>query len=174
MTMLQQKAAFKRMCVFTGLCLLAPSAMAATTSSTVRTTIVQPVSMTKTSDLAFGRVISRTTANRITINQTTGVRTASLGATTLLAGAPISRAAFQVVGQPAMITTVALPASTVLARTGGGASMTVNTYRRRPTGNPVIPASGAYTLNVGARLNVSANQQPGVYTGSFTVTVNYQ
>jgi hypothetical protein len=140
----------------------------------MRTTVIQPVSMTKTADLAFGRVISRTTANRVTINPTTGVRTASLGAATLLPGAPVSRASFQIVGQPGVITTVALPVSTVLTRSGGGSNMTVNTFRKRPTGNPLIPASGTYTLNVGARLNVKANQQPGLYTGTFTVTVNYQ
>jgi hypothetical protein len=29
-------------------------------------------------------------------------------------------------------------------------------------------------MRVGGRLNVGANQAPGVYTGSFNVTVNYQ
>jgi hypothetical protein len=174
MMLSQQKAAIKRMAVVAGLCLFASSAVAASFTSTARTTVIQPVTMTKTSDLAFGRVISRTTANRVTISQTTGARTATLGATTLLAGAPVSRATFQISGQPGVLTTVALPANTVLARSGGGANMTVNTFRRTPTGNPVIPAGGTYTLNVGARLNVNANQLPGLYTGTFTVTVNYQ
>ena len=34
--------------------------------------------------------------------------------------------------------------------------------------------SGIFTFRVGARLNVGANQAPGVYTGTFPVTVIYQ
>ena len=38
----------------------------------------------------------------------------------------------------------------------------------------IVTASGIYLLNVGGRLNVNANQAPGVYNGSITVSVQYQ
>ena len=38
----------------------------------------------------------------------------------------------------------------------------------------ITSASGIFTLRVAGRLNVGANQRPGVYTGTFTVQVNYQ
>ncbi len=148
--------------------------IAATFNSPAQSTIIQPVTIAKTADLQFGRVITNTAANRVTISQTTGARTASLGVTTLAPGAPFSRATFTIAGAPGLTTTITLPATVTLTRSGGGATMTVTTFRRTPTGNPVIPATGSYTLNIGARLNVAANQAVGNYTGSFAITTNYQ
>ena len=38
----------------------------------------------------------------------------------------------------------------------------------------IATSSGIFVLNVGGRLNVNANQAGGTYTGSLTVTVQYQ
>lgn len=171
----KKKTAFKQsVCAILGATGLVAPAAAASLNVPAQTTIIQPISLAKTADLQFGRIIARTTANRVTINPTTGARTASLGATTLAPGTPSSRATFTITGAPGLTSTITLPATVTLTRSGGGATMTVNTFRRTPTGNPVIPATGSYTLNIGARLNVGANQAMGDYTGSFAVTTDYQ
>ena len=48
----------------------------ATQSTTASATIVQPITLTKNSDLAFGSVVKPTSGtNTITVNETTGTRT---------------------------------------------------------------------------------------------------
>jgi hypothetical protein len=155
--------------------LYALPALAASTPSNLKTTIVQPLTITKTTDLDFGRVISRAAANRVTINQTTGARTASAGVVSLAAGAPFTRALFQLTGEPAYQVRITLPGTTTLTRSGGGATMTITTWRGTTTAGLItLNATGQAVLGIGARLNVGANQASGVYTGTFTITANYQ
>ena len=42
-----------------------------------------------------------------------------------------------------------------------------------PSGAGQLDALGNQTLTIGATLNVGANQAPGDYSGSFSVTVAY-
>jgi hypothetical protein len=37
----------------------------------------------------------------------------------------------------------------------------------------IVSSSGIFTLSIGATLHVNANQAPGVYHGSITVSVQY-
>jgi hypothetical protein len=50
--------------------------------------------------------------------------------------------------------------------------MAVNTFTSNPSGTGTL-SGGTQTLNVGATLNVAVGQLPGVYSGQFTVMVNY-
>jgi Domain of unknown function (DUF4402) len=171
------EAAFKRTrtAVFLTVLLHVLPAHAGSSSTPLKTTIVQPLTITKTADLGFGRIYARPTVNRITINRITGARTASLGVISLAPGAPFTRALFQVTGAPTYQVGVVLPGTVTLARTGGGASMTVTTWRSTATGGTLtLNATGQAILGVGARLNVAANQTPGIYTGTFTITAAYQ
>jgi hypothetical protein len=81
--------------------------------------------------------------------------------------------------------------NTVTLTTPGGATMVADTFTIGNTtdltfiggngnglgnGNrrwAIQPLSGIFTFNVGARLNVGANQAPGLYTATFNVTVQY-
>ena len=38
----------------------------------------------------------------------------------------------------------------------------------------ITTASGIYALNIGGRLTVNANQAPGIYNGTITLSVQYQ
>jgi hypothetical protein len=38
----------------------------------------------------------------------------------------------------------------------------------------ITSSTGMFEVPIGARLQVGANQAPGVYQGSFTLTLNYQ
>ena len=50
--------------------------------------------------------------------------------------------------------------------------MTVNAFASTPSGTGTLTL-GTATVNVGATLNVAANQTAGSYTGTYPVTVNY-
>ena len=67
--------------------------------------------------------------------------------------------------------------------TGPGTAMTVTQFEigstptailtATPTIFRIAGANGVFIFPLGARLNVNANQAPGTYTGTFTVTLNY-
>lgn len=157
-------------------------ALAASGTGNVATQIQQTATLTKGRDLAFGRVVRGATLGRVTINAQTGARTATGGAL-LIGSTGFSTAAFTASGVPlALMRITVSPTSIALARSGGGASMTLNTLRVSIGGggqqtlprNFTMPASGTRDFAIGGRLNVAANQMPGLYQGNFNITVNYQ
>lgn len=80
-------------------------------------------------------------------------------------------AAFAVSGDPLRSYTIELPDSIQIA--SGDNEMTVDNFSRTASAGQ-LNASGEENFNVGGQLNVGANQASGEYTGSFTVSVNYQ
>jgi hypothetical protein len=159
---------------------VAPAA-AATGNAVSRARIRRPTTLISSRDLDFGTLIRGATAGTVTINAQTGVRTRT-GGVVLAGGAPNS-AAFAGTGTGNAIVTMSVSAATItLARSGGGATMTLNTLRVRAGAggqqtlprNYTLPASGAQTFNFGGRLNVAANQLDGNYSGTFSLTMNYQ
>ena len=68
---------------------------------------------------------------------------------------------------------ISLPANGSVWLTGsGGGTMAVNNFVSTPAATGSFQAP--MTLTVGATLTVAPNQAPGTYTGTFSVTVNYQ
>ena len=52
--------------------------------------------------------------------------------------------------------------------------MTVDNFALNGNKNDWVVGSAVFNFQVGARLNVGANQMAGTYTGTYTVTVNYR
>jgi hypothetical protein len=158
-----------------GLC--AP-AYAAGMSGTANAAVVRPNTLIKTDDLDFGTLISGPTGGTVTIDAVTGARTTGGGVTPV--GGGTQRAIFQGTGGLLLIT-VSGSTSVSLARAGGGAApMTATLVRAASTsgggiallGSTLLP-SGVQTYYIGGTLTVPANQPEGVYSGTFTLTVNY-
>ncbi|MCM3875970.1 MAG: DUF4402 domain-containing protein [Thermoanaerobaculia bacterium] len=128
------------------------------------------ISLTKITDLAFGDLTAGASAGTVRIAPN-GNRTRT-GGVTLLAST-FDNASFTVAtpsGNRGY--TIILPGSATLT-SGGGFTMTVDTFRSNPSGSGTTnAATRTQTLNVGATLQVGANQKPGTYMGTFTVTVN--
>jgi len=128
------------------------------------------IGLTKNADLAFGDLSSGATAGTVRIAPN-GNRTRT-GGVTLLAST-FGAASFTVSTPTGSRNyTIVLPGSATLT-SGGGFTMTVNTFTSTPNGNGTTNAGTlTQTLTVGATLQVGASQRPGTYTGTFTVTVN--
>lgn len=165
--------------VFASLLLLAgalytKNANAQTASSTATAsataTIISPIAITKTADLAFGNIVAGTTTGTVVVSST-GTRS-NTGGVTLPTATPgtVTAAAFTVTGL-ANATYTIVPA-VVANPTSGSNSMTL-TLNANPSGTGTIGSAGTQVVNVGGTLNVGANQAAGAYTGSFTVTVAY-
>lgn len=149
------------------------SAEAATRTAVTRARTVQPLAITLMRDLDFGRIVRGTTAGTVTVNPRTDVRTRTGGATIVGGGTP-GAARFVVVGTPSRPVQVTLGPLPTLTRVSGGATMTMNTLTMNGGRNRTLTAAGTLDLRVAGRLVVAANQLDGLYTGTFTVTVDYR
>lgn len=145
--------------------------------SQVSATTVQPATLIKVADLDFGSIVSGPTPGTVSVNVNTGVRTATGGV--VLLGSSSQRAEFQGSGFTGVLMTVNRPSSVTLSRVGGGAS-NLNATLNWTLSGAGLTVGSIYLINqptqmhrAGGTLTVPANQTPGVYQGSFTLTVNY-
>ena len=58
--------------------------------------------------------------------------------------------------------------------TGPGTAMALGNFTHDAGGSPAFDGSGDLSFNVGADLTVNASQAAGEYSGSYSVTVDYQ
>jgi hypothetical protein len=146
--------------------------VSATASASASATVIEPLLMTKTADLAFGKMVAGQSAGTVIID-TDGARTATGGVTLISAGSVQNAAAFDITGYDNAAIAIALPASITIETAGGDNQMTVDTFTSSLGDTSTLSADGTATLNVGASLSVAADQAVGLYTGSFDVTVAY-
>lgn len=167
------------------LCLAAFPAAAqniATTSGSAQVVVIRPLTMVKARDLSFGKILPGTAAGTVTVAAATGTCTASAAVQSF---GTCRSAEFVGMGQQGAW--IRLQANGTTQLTGPGAPMTLSnlTIDASPDLSPTIlqavgipiyrinPASGIFDFRVGGRLQVNANQAPGIYTGMFNVTYDY-
>lgn len=146
----------------------ATAAHAATESATASARILRDITLTKTSDLQFGSIVSGTGASTVAVS-TGGVRSCGGGLTCV---GTATAAAFNVQGAENTTVLISGPTSVTLNGSVSG-SMTANlTYSTTSSGLP-LGATGAASFQVGGTLNVGASQAAGDYSTTFNVTANY-
>ena len=131
--------------------------------------VATPLTISNTTGLSFGRLGPTGIAGSVTLS-TSGTRTASN--VDLLPGGTVSAAAFDISGEPNEAYTITFPASATIS--SGGNNMTVDTFTHDAGGSPALDGSGNDSFNVGADVAVGGSQPGGAYTGTFSVTVDYQ
>ena len=150
-----------------------------TASGTSNVKIVTPISISAVLSLEFGSVAVGTgtpaSSGTVAIAAATGVATA--GGTNvprlITAGTATRRAGtFNVTGENNATYSITLPASAVNL-TSGANTISIGTFTSSPTPTGTLSAAGAQTLSVGATLTVASAQAAGAYTGTYSVTVNY-
>lgn len=160
------------LCALGALSATAPAAAQVATATDGNAIILNALSVTNVDELEFGEIISGPTAGTVTINPTTNARTTTGGA--IGAGTGYHRATFYAAGVINRIFIVQLPIGSTTLTNGAGQTMTVNNWTRSGTAGPLnLGPTGVAVIYVGGRLNVGANQAPGTYTGTFTLTVIY-
>jgi hypothetical protein len=137
-------------------------------SATIAASIVAPISISPTTQLDFGNIAPSSIGGSLTVS-TGGASTATN--VTELAGASVSQGVLSVTGNGGANFSVSLPVNVTL--TSASNSMTVNNFNHDGGATPSISGGGTRTLNIGATLNVGANQPGGSYSGTYFVTVNY-
>ena len=148
-------------------------AHAKTASGTGQATIVTPLSVVNTDTLRFGAVIPSASAGTVTVDPFTEARTATGGVTAY--GGTVTAGKFAGLSDGKTHLKIDVPVGSItITRVGGGATMTVDNFTLNGNKNDWVVGSTVFTFQVGARLNVAANQMAGTYTGTYTVTVNYR
>src|SRR5947209_2716813 len=145
-----------------------------------RGVMLQPLTLTKMTDLDFGWVVSTNTAGNVVIDPDTGNRTVGGG----VAGVPGrlgGRATFAgagTVGEQVILTLN--PATTLVSTTNPSDTVSVNSMSFDVCGpaclsdTRTIDSSGAFEVGVGGDFAIAAKQPNGTYQASFDVTADYQ
>lgn len=156
-----------------------PPAPAASDDGDISATVVRPIAIAAANALRFGSFSTATAGDTVTIS-TAGGRTFS--GTALGVTSTVGQATFNVTGEGSLTYSITLPVGSVNITTDDGGSadeiIAVSNFLSDPattgTLSGSLGAAGSETLNVGARLTTVASQRPGLYTGVFSVTVQYE
>ena len=141
--------------------------------------VLRPLSFFKVNDLDFGDIIPSASAGTVRLNPD-GSRSRTGGVT--LAGDDGAPARFAGLGSFNRQVNISLGSNTIWI-TGPGTRMRVRNFEIGSTPTAILSTSptrfritsplGNYNFPVGATLEVGANQAPGDYSGTFTITLNY-
>lgn len=140
-------------------------------TNTASATVVAPIALTAGVPMAFGNVAVESSRGGTFVLATNGGLTATDGAQlTTNTGTP---ATFDVTGEGTYSFAVTLPANgeVVLTHsTDATATMSLNDFSEN---SPGALTGGAASFAVGASLGITGGQLAGLYSGDFTVSVDY-
>lgn len=143
--------------------------------------VIPRLSLVNDGGLDFGNIVAGPTLGTVTVSPSNVVTTTG-GASPIPGGT--TPALFHGYGYYNQIVSIWLSANQIsLVRSGGSQTMLVNNFTigsTPPTTLSTTPRNfrigsldGYFNFMVGATLRVGANQVPGNYNGSFTVTIEY-
>lgn len=142
--------------------------------------VVTPLSFIQTEELHFGQIFASNIAGTVTVAPD-GSRTRTGGVTLL--GTIHQPAEFAGMGAFNQRVQISLGSNSIFL-TGPGVRMRARTFVIGSTPTAVLSTNpqvfriagptGAFRFPVGATLEVGANQAPGTYRGTWTITLNYQ
>jgi hypothetical protein len=141
----------------------------ASTSASASARVVAAIALSNTAALNFGDVVAGGSLGTVVMTSA-GARSAT-GGTTLGNTNSAAAAGFTVTGVSGSTYAISLPGSNITVGDGGGHSMTVDTWTGSKASGTL--SSGTDTFTVGGTLHVAASQVAGSYTGTFSVSVNY-
>lgn len=138
-------------------------------------TLMNPITITKTADISFGRIIKPTSGTgSVAIPFTNDTVTAGSGATAM-SGITTSRAKFTIAGEGGQAVSVSVPATFDLTKGGDTITVTLDDdLGTSTTLSNTVGTPGSASLNIGGSFSLPSGQASGAYTGSFAVTVAYQ
>jgi len=141
---------------------------AANVTANASANVISPLVITENTALNFGDVAVGITGGDVVL-ATGGGRSVTGDAEAVLGGANTA-GAFTITGQALKAYTLTLPATVDIS--GGVGTMDVTTFSDTSSGT--LPAAGTESFNVGATLTIGGSQTPGLYSSTYTVTVDYQ
>ncbi len=145
-------------------------ASAASDTGTANATIIAPITISANLTLEFGQIVTGASPSVVRIS-TADARSLVSGDATL-AGGTFRAATFNITGEPSTTYAITLPAGAATL-TSGANTMTVDTWVSSVGATSTLSGGGTDSFTIGADLNVGGSQATGSYTGTYTVTVDY-
>lgn len=156
-------------------------AQAASESATSEAVVLTPLSFIKTADLNFGQIAPGPTAGTVVLSPNGAV--AITGGVRLAVGSP-NAAHFAGYGALGQFVRINLDANSyTLSRLGGGASMQMRNLLINSAPPTILgtnrrwfrigSTTGVFNFDLGATLDVGADQASGKYEGTFEITLEY-
>jgi hypothetical protein len=139
-------------------------------SSVASACIVTPLEITKNVDLVFGNIASGSGTGTVTV-AADGTRNGNGSIILIETGNTNTAAQFSIIGHAFTAFAITIPALVVISN--GTSQMTVSNFISDLGATSTLNSSGEASLNIGATLTVNPGQEPGLYTGSFEVTLAY-
>jgi len=154
--------------------LLLQSAFAQSNTGTLRATatIIQPVTISSESTLAFGNIMANSTTGGVVVVSPSGSSTVAGVVRPGANAGVVSAATFRVSGVGGLLYSVSFASSSITLTDGGSNSMIVNGLTTA-SANEFSLKGGSDTLSVGGTLRVNAGQAAANYSGSVQITVAY-
>ncbi|MEE4205642.1 MAG: DUF4402 domain-containing protein [Erythrobacter sp.] len=131
--------------------------------------IVAPLEIERVNDLYFGAIAASATQSDKVVVAPDGSRQCGPALTCLTADH--TAAEFGVTGESSAFYTIDLPNEITIASSTGATMKVLEVTGSKSEGQLL---SGQDSFTVGGTLEVGAQQEPGLYTGAFTVAVEYQ
>lgn len=151
-----------------GLTALSSQANAADVTGNATAEIQAPVVLTEDTAMDFAVIIADPAGDTVTLDTADSV--SSSGSSTF-SGTPAS-ADFSATGTASAAVTISFSSGDTL--TGPGTAMALGNFAHNAGGSPAFDGTGNLALIVGADLTVGASQTAGTYSGTYTLTVDYQ
>lgn len=140
--------------------------------------IIAPLTIVKDINLEFGKLaVQASTSGTIVLTPAAATSPTATGGVTLMTGTTRTAAKYNVGGAASYGYAITVPATSVTI-TSGLNTMTITDFTfgsaiGHTLSGGTLSAGGIDDFYVGGTLNVAAAQVVGVYTGTFTVSVNY-
>lgn len=135
-------------------------------------TILQTITLQQDQDLQFGAIGGVTIEGAVEIAPENGAATL-INVTHPVASNVGQQAIFSGNGAPSATYSITLPTEAITLDGANGGTMNVTAFNHNAGETPTITAGGALSFNVGATLTVGEAQTPGVYQGTYSVSVAY-
>ncbi len=149
----------------------------ASATATANATLIQPITLLKNTDLAFGSLVRPSLgSNTVTIDPSSGNRTITgTGDASLAPNQTASRATYSVAGEGGSTFSVTVPTSFTMTRAGGSETIPVALSASALSGSlsGQLGVGGSANFSIGGSLPLSNATIAGDYTGTFDVTVGY-
>ena len=127
-----------------------------------------PLSLTEIQEMDFGQIVADPAGGTISMD-INGVRSNSLGTSVFYGTSIVGE--IQASGQSNTAVSLILPTAETL--TNGTDTMTINNFSSNASASPTLDALGKINLKITADILYNAGTSNGLYTGIYTITVNY-
>lgn len=159
---------FLRVGILSFLLLFPLAASAQTATGTATAEILETIQLTSVADLDFGQIVPKQVAGTVTVSSSGATSSSDVFVIT-----PGSPGQWNVTGLANASYQIILPTTAVIRIGTSPVTMVVNNFEHNAGATPTLDGTGNDSFNVGANLQVGANQQTGVYAGNYVVSVAY-